>query len=126
VPDHPLTILAHDPRFQDGIQRVLPLLATAADTTWPTLPARELPVLVRAEVVRSWAHTAADPLLAHLLAYNLQVRWFVGRLLLEPALSPEQLRQRAIWLARTHPQVVSDLVAALPARATPSELRMAR
>jgi hypothetical protein len=64
-----------------------------------THPTFSVDLLVRAEIVRSWADSCSDRDLEWHLTSNLVVRWFVGLSLLAPAPDHSTLARFQAWLA---------------------------
>src|SRR5262245_28126381 len=68
-----------------------------------TTPTYTLDQLVRAEFVRAWADSCADPELEWLLASNLIARWFVDLPLLGPTPDHTTLNRFHTWLTDHQP-----------------------
>jgi hypothetical protein len=84
-------------------------------------PSYSLSILVRAEIVRVWAHSCSDPALECLLATNLLVRWFVGLPLLGPTPDHSTLNRFHAWLSLHQPQALFDDVLAFLDRVDPED-----
>ena len=99
--DHPLVLLAQ--RYDPA-----PVVRTCAayyhaDGTKGAPPTYSVDLLVRAEIVRSWADTCSDRDLEWHLASNLVVRWFVGLPLLAIAPDHTTLARFHAWVGEHQP-----------------------
>ena len=117
--DHPLVQLAllYDPA---------PLVAACADYYHPpgtkgTPPTYSLELLVRAEIVRTWAESCSDRELECLLACHLLVRFFVGISLLDPIPDHATLARFHAYLAHHHPDALFRDVLTFLGRVDPED-----
>lgn len=102
--DHPLIQIAlhYDPA---------PVVAACADYYHPpgtkgTTPTYSVELLVRAEIVRTWAATCSDRDLEWHLLSNLLVRFFVGLTLLAPVPDHCTLERFHVWVSQHHPDAL--------------------
>jgi hypothetical protein len=110
--DHPLIQIAqwYDPA---------PVVAACAayyhaDGTPGAIPTYPLDLLVRAEIVRSWAESSSDRDLEWHLLTNLVVRWFVGVALLAPVPDHATLARFHAWVTAHQPAALfADVLAFL-------------
>lgn len=102
--DHPLVLLAQ--RYDPA-----PVVRACADYRHAlgskgAPPTYTVDLLVRAEIVRSWADSCSDRDLEWHLASNLVVRWFVGLPLLAIAPDHATLARFHTWLSTHQPAVL--------------------
>lgn len=116
-PAHPLIQIA---QFYDPAPVVASCAAYYhADGTKGVPPTFSVDLLVRAEIVRSWADSSSDRDLEWHLISNLVVRWFVGLPLLSPAPDHSTLARLHAWLAIHHPDALFRDVLAFRDRVDP-------
>jgi len=102
--DHPLVQLAlhYDPA---------PVVAACADYyhapgTKGATPTYAVELLVRTEIVRTWAATCSDRDLEWHLLSNLMVRFFVGMPLFASVPDHSTLERFHVWVAQHHPDAL--------------------
>ncbi len=104
--DHPLVQLA---QLYDPAAVVAACAAYYhADGTKGTPPTFSVDLLVRAEIVRTWADSCSDRDLEWHLTTNLLVRWFVGLPLLASAPDHSTLARFHAWLAQHQSATLFD------------------
>src|SRR5205823_566692 len=91
---------------------------TAGPGTFPTY---SRPTLVRAELVRLWAHACPDRALERLLASDLVVRWFCGLALFAPTPDQATLNRFHVWLGTHAPAALFADVLAFLDRVDPED-----
>lgn len=115
---HPLVLLHHtyDPAA------VVDACAAYRHPAGPGAPpSYSVATLVRAEIVRVWAHTCSDPALECLLATNLLARWYVGLPLLGPTPDHSTLNRFHAYLTLSQPKALFDDVLAFLDRVDPED-----
>jgi hypothetical protein len=114
--DHPLVQIAQSYDPAPVVTACASYYHQAGPGTHPTF---SLDLLVRAEIVRSWADSCSDRDLEWHLTSNLLVRWFVGLSLLAAAPDHTTLARFHAWLAAHQPAALFDDVLAFLDRLDP-------
>jgi hypothetical protein len=117
-PTHPLVQLAHN----DDLAPLITACAASYHPAAPQVACRTVAVLLKAEIVRAWAHDCSDAVLERLILTNLVVRWFVGLTLLDPVPDQRTLQRFHVWLTTHHPQLLALVLGRLGRRATQIDL----